>query len=80
MVGKPTNNTGRMAFHSHIAINANKKHAGTTIINPMTINQNASQKLKKVFFISYQIKFPHQVASPLRSSIDIAYRELLIQL
>ena len=41
-----------MAFHNHMAINANKKHAGTTIIIPMTISQNASQKLKKAFFIS----------------------------
>ena len=74
MVGKPTNSTGRMAFHNHIAINANKKHAGTTISIPMTINQNASQKLKKAFFISYQIKIPRQVAASPPSSIDIVYR------
>lgn len=74
MVGKPTNNTGRMAFHNHIAISANKKHAGTTIIIPMTISQNASQKLKKAFFISYQIKIPRQVATAPRSSIDVVYR------
>ena len=74
MVGKPTNNTGRIAFHNHIAISANKKHAGTTIIIPMTISQNASQKLKKAFFISYQIKFPRQVAAAPRSSIDVVSR------
>ena len=74
MVGKPTNNTGRMAFHNHIAIRANKKHAGTTISIPMTINQNASQKLKKALFISYQIKFPRQAATAPRSSIDVVSR------
>ena len=74
MVGKPTNSTGRMAFHNHIEISANKKHAGTTIIIPMTISQNASQKLKKAFFISYQIKIPRQVAAAPRSSIDVVYR------
>ena len=74
MVGKPTNSTGKMAFHNHIAISANKKHTGTTIIIPITISQNASQKLKKAFFISYQIKIPRQVATAPRSSIDIAYR------
>ena len=74
MVGQPIKSTGRMAFHNHIAISANKKHAGTTISIPMTINQNASQKLKKALFISYKIKFPRQVATAPRSSIDIVYR------
>ena len=71
MVGKPTNSTGRMAFHNHIEISANKKHAGTIISIPMTINQNASQKLKKAFFISYQNKFPRLVTTAPPSSNDI---------
>lgn len=74
MVGKPINSTGRIAFHNHMAISAIKKHAGATVINPMMNTQTPSQKLKKVFFISYQIKFPHRVVAPPLSSVDIAYR------
>ena len=64
-----------MVFHNHILISANRKHAGTTISIPMTIIQNASQKLKKAFFISsYQSKFPRQVTTAPPSSNDIVHR------